>query len=254
VARFARDEQGRVIGKDNKALIDKDGKALDLREPSIRATAKVLLYDPWTQLDRVITLDPAWAEGGDNWALTAAGIDPYLVKFQLETRSGTTGVDGWIDALLAMDEFYRPRIIGFDKGGYQDPVIQNMLKTDRRLRKLRGRIFPVPHNNINKKARIRAGVSEPLAMYRWMLLPHSTSDAGDFGAQATRDEMKAYKGDKNAIDGILDSMAMVDAIAKRRMTSEEEKDAEREARVRDAQRRRMMDPVLGIPLEGIRAA
>jgi hypothetical protein len=229
VGRVARDEQGRV-------LLDKDGKV------------KKLLFDPWKDLDRVITLDPAWSVGADNWALTVAGVDHQMVKFQLETRSATTGVDGWIDALLELDAFYKPRVIGFDKGGYQDPVIQNMLKTDRRLRKLKGRIFPVPHNNINKKARIRAGVAEPLKMFRWLLLPASTADEGDFGAQATRDEMIAYKGDPKAVDGILDSLAMVDAIARRTSSEEERREYEKVARQREAQRRRMIDPVLGVPL------
>ena len=68
-----------------------DGKAL-----------VVVDYKATASKDRVITLDPAWVEGGNNWAVTAAAIDSDLVKYPLEIRTGTDGMDGWADALDEM--------------------------------------------------------------------------------------------------------------------------------------------------------
>lgn len=232
VARYVRDAEGRVVGKDDKPL--------DCSVEGWSKLAKKRVYDPWRDLDRVLTLDPSWVQGGDNWALTVAGIDAEGVKFQLETRAGTDGMEGWILALAELDALYRVRVIGFGAGGYQDPMVQNILRTDKRLRHLKGKVVAIKEGNTAKKSRIRAGVAEPLRMYRWLLAP------AEFG-QATRDEMKRYKGDAKAIDGILDSLSMVDAIAKRRTSAEEREEAARRARESGAYRRRTIDPALGVP-------
>lgn len=236
LARLARDEQGRPVDKDKKPLIDAKGVLLE----EWRNRAAVLAFDPWVDLDRVMTLDPSWAVGGDNWAITAAGIDSHGVMYQLETQSAKSGMSGWMEALVEMDEIYRPRIIGFDKGGYQDPMIQNILKTDRHMRRLRNKIVAVPHNNIAKKARIRAGVAEPFRMFRWQLCP-------DDHGNATRDEMKGYKGDPNAVDGILDSLAMVPTLSRRVKSTEDVDDAKARAIAREKTFRNLIDPSLGVP-------
>jgi hypothetical protein len=234
LARLARDEQGRPICKDTS-------RPLDLKDTAWRNSAKVLRFDPWSDLDRVMTLDPSWVEGGDNWAITAAGIDHEGVIFQLETRADTTGMYGWIEALEEMDALYRPRVIGFDKGGYQEPVIRNLFKTDKRLRKFQQKIVEVPHKNLSKKSRIKAGVAEPLKRYALLLDPSTLG-------QPFRDEAKAYKADPNAIDGMLDSMSMVQAVARRVKSPEAREEARKREREAAQAYRQLIDPVLGVPL------
>ncbi len=257
VARFARDEEGRVVDKDKHPLIEQYQDASGVTRTRLvadwRKRAHILRFDPWADLDRVLTVDPAWKDGGNNWAVTASGVDPWMVKFQLETQSDTDGLDGWVEALAEMDEIYRPRVIGFGAGGYQDPMVQNLLRTDKRLRKLRGRIIPLSENEGSKWSRIKGGVAEALKMYRLMLLPPSTSEDGDYGAAMTRAEMqKLKKGDKNAKDGILDTLWMVDAVARRVRTQEDREQAKKDLLRRQSERRLMIDPVLGVPLEGLR--
>jgi hypothetical protein len=234
VARYLRDAEGRPLDKKDRPL---DVKA----DADWRTKAKTRVYDPWRDLDRVMTLDPSWVQGGNNWAVTAGGIDPEGVAFVLETRSGTDGMEGWIEAVADLDAIYRPRVIGFGAGGYQDPMVQNLLKTDKRLRRLRNRVVSIKEGNTTKPARIRGGVAEPLRMYRLLL------DRSELG-QATRDEMKAYKGDAKAVDGILDSLWMIFAVAKRKRTPEEREESARLAMEADKRRRRQIDPALGVPV------
>jgi hypothetical protein len=238
VARLARDEEGRIVGQDNKPL--------DMTEEGSRAKAKVLTFDPWKDMDRVITLDPAWKDkGSDNWAVTAAGIDPYGVAFQLETQSGTDGLEGWLSALDAMERVYKPRAIGFGAGGIQDSIIQNMMRTDARLRRIRGRIVSLKEVRDSKETRIRNGAAENLKMFKLLLLP-PTIVGDDCGASITRDEMRGYRGGKNAVDGILDTLWMIFAVARRVQTREEREEGERNAR--NQRYRQTIDPILGVPI------
>jgi hypothetical protein len=226
VARYRRDAEGKVL-------------------VSAKSSKKeVLTLDPWkpADLDVVATVDPSWSdkEGADNWGVTVSGKDYEGVTFQLETISATSGLGGWIDALCDVDERYRIRVIGFDGGAYQDAVIQNMLKTDKRLRRLRGRMVKVPHNNRSKIARIREYVSEPLKRYALLLDP---SELG----QPTRDEMKAYKSTGKDVDGILDSLAMAPAVLKSKKSPEDHERA-REIQMRNEMAyRRSINPALGVP-------
>lgn len=245
VARYARDRQGRPLDKDNRPIVERykhepSGETRERTPKDWAARAKRLAFDPWRDLDIVATLDPAWKAGGNNWAITIAGIDFQLVKFQLLTASDTTGVEGWTEELAEIDELYHPRVIGFGGGSYQDAVIQNMLRTDPRLRKLRSRIVAVPEQQSSKKSRIKAGVAEPLRMYQWLLDP---SELG----QPTRDEMLGYKGDPNAIDGILDSMSMVPAVLRIRKSPEQAKEAEDRAQEEYRKYQKAIDPMLGVP-------
>jgi hypothetical protein len=243
VARIARDEEGFPVDKDNKRLAADD---------SLRAKAKVLTFDPWKHLDRVVTLDAAWVNDADNWAVHVEGVDYEGVRFQLETISGNDGMEGWIDALADADERYRPRVIGFGKGGYQEPMVQNLLRTDKRLRKLRNKVVAIKEAGQAKVARIREGVAEPLKRYQLLLAPLDLNEY-DGGAQATRDEMRDYRqGKKEQKDGILDAISMAPAVS--RSARKPESADERKKRERELQVRRPIDPVLGVPMEGFRAA
>lgn len=224
VARFKRDDEGRIV-------TNKDGKRV------------VLSFDPWKDLDVVAAIDPAWSDSGaaDNWAVSVVGFDYDGVAFQLETASDTTGLDGWIEALQEIDERYRIRTIGFDGGAYQDAVIQNTIKTDKRLRRVRGRMVKVPHNNRSKIARIREGVAERMKRHAYLIDP---SELG----QPTRDEMKAYRATGKDVDGILDSLAMAPAVFRtRRSPDERERAREAEQRAEQAYRR-SVHPALGVSI------
>lgn len=242
VARVARDKQGRPVNKDGDPLIEtveiKGEKRVRL-VADWKAKAKRVAYDPWTQLYRVMTLDPSWKDGGNNWAITVAGIDHEGVMYQLDCVSDTTG-EMWIEALVACDDLWKPQRIGFGGGGMQDAIIKNKLVEDPRLRRMRSRAVGLLENEASKAARIRAGVLEPLRMFRWMLAPSPDSDAA-------RDEMKAYKGGRKDIDGILDSMAMVPAVMRRAKAPEDKRTARERAMSEEMAYRQSIDPVTGVP-------
>jgi hypothetical protein len=227
VARYARDKEGRPLDV-------KGGIASESGLPR-----KVLTLDPWKDLDRVITVDPSWAEGGDNWAVSVIGYDAEGVAFQLETVSAESGMDGWIDALQEADKFYQPRVIGFDAHANQDAYITNLKRTDKRLARVRHRMVPIRHDGASKPMHIRAGLAEPLKMYRFLL------DPSELGTP-TRDEAKAYKGDKNSVDGILDSLAMGTAVMRRKRSQESAEERAAKVAAQERARRRTYDPVLGV--------
>ena len=197
-----------------------------------------LIMDPWKHMDRVLTLDPSWSKGADNWACSCTGDDHFAVRYQLETQSGDGGLDEWVDALPEMVEFWKPRIIGFDKNAMQDAMIANMLKTDRRLRKIRHLFVGISAKNLTKYSRINAFVAEPLKMYRLLLHP---TDA------ESRAEMVAYKGDKKAVDGILDSLAMAQAVHVKRTSPEQREELMARLKARNAAIEASIDPYTGIP-------
>lgn len=229
VARVKRDKEGRPL----------DEKGTLASESGL--PPKLVVYDPWKQLDRVMTVDPSWVSGGDNWAVSVVGYDPDGVAFQLETQSGESGMEGWLDALQRLDEIYRPRVIGFDAHGTQDAYIENLKRTDKRLMKLRSRMVPVRHDGASKPSHIRQGLAEPLKMYKFLL------DPTELGTP-TRDEMKGYKHEaRDPKDGILDSLAMGTAV-KRRMRPQEDADARADRlAAQERARRRTYDPILGVP-------
>jgi len=246
IARYRRDKQGRPLDakqlKRGKVvpLVERDDRGREVLVKGWREAAALIVLDPWKDLDRICLVDPAWVEKADNWAVSGIGVDPEMVELQLATRSATSGMDGWIDALAELDEEYHFRAVGFDGGAYQDRFIQNLIATDKRLRRLRSRMVKVPHRGKAKIARIREGVAELLHMHRLLLDP--TEDG-----TPTRDEMKKYKGGDKAVDGILDSLAMAPAVYKRRRSREEQEAAAAAAVVRDVKRRRIIDPALGVP-------
>lgn len=237
VARYARDAEG--------LLIDVNDKRKSEAGPQWKP--KVIMLDPWRDVDVVATLDPSWKEGGNNWAVSVTAIDCDLVKFQLESRSGEDGVEGWIEACQQLADIYPIRVVGYGAGGTQDESVKNFFATDNRLRKLRGRIQAVREVMESKRSRIVSGVSEPLKRYKLLLAPPAMDvHEYDSGAAATRAEMLAYRGVKNDTDGIIDSLSMVNAVLHKPL-SPEQRDRIREQLEKDSiRRRRMIDPVLGV--------
>lgn len=235
--RYKRDEEGAKLAKPKWEGIEDDPRKWQR-----------LIFDPFRDFDRVICVDPSWADGGDNWAVTASGNDYENVRTQLETRTGNDGMDGWIDALYEMVPFWRPRVIGFDAGAFQEEAIKRIIKLDKRMRRISHLFVPVRHRQISKKARIRNFVAEPLTMYRMLLAPLvALGKDEDYGAAVTRVEAERYKGDNAAVDGIVDSLAMGQAVHVKR-ASPDERQQRREAA--DARRRAMaamIEPATGVP-------
>ncbi len=227
VARLMRDEQGRKIGREEYS-----------GDPEAPERWRWTKFDPFKELDRVITLDPSWTDGGDNWAATCTGDDSDGVRYQLETVSGDDGLEGWADALPELIAFWHPRIVGFDASATQDAAIQGILRTDKRFKTIRSLFVPIKSGGQAKKARIRNFVSEPLKIWKLLLDPDDT---------VTKDEMTDYKGSANGKDGILDSLAMAPAIHVARSSSEQR--VSRMQRLRQMSRRmdRAIDPYTGVP-------
>lgn len=240
VAKIERDATGAPIHKDTK-------KPLDINEPRWRSAARIASYDPWEDMDVVVALDPTWNAGGQKWAATVAAVDPDLVKFQLETRSGESGVDEWATALAALEKTYKPRVIGIARKALSDPLVQNLVKTDERLRKLRGKIVAVEHVEATQESRVRAGVADPLKAYRWLLLPVGRDSQNDYGAAVTRREMLRYRAGSESPWPVLESLAMVDALARRVPTRDQREKTARARQEAEARYRASINPVLGVP-------
>lgn len=238
VRRVARDKESRILNTKGHPLFDLD----DVKKEVPRGTPRLLTFDPWKHLDRVLILDPGWVEGGDNWALSCVGQDYDGVQLQLETRSDDDGKEGWLDALPEMVKFWEPRYIGFDGNGLQDDYMQTLLRTDPRIKKLRGRIHAVPHTSRQKPARIKQGLAEPLRQYMFLLDPREAT------GRATKDEARDYKGGKNAVDGILDSLSMAPVALKSKRKPEEADEIERRRRAVEAAYTRSVDRYVGVPL------
>jgi len=241
IARIKRDEKG--------APQDKNGKALDVKLDGWRGSVAIESFDPWTDLDRILTVNPTWTSGARLWAVTATAVDPDGVRYQLETRFGDDGVFGWAVALDEMAKTYLPRRIGLETRALNDPVIVNAMRTDERLRAHRGRIIGVDLQSSTQESRIRAAVAEPLRAYRWMLLPvkvEGAADAKDFGAVATRRELLKYRSGADTPWPILDSLAMTGALLERVQTREQRAEARRSQLDSDARYRQSIGS-LGVP-------
>jgi hypothetical protein len=244
VARFKRDDEGNPLPKSGRVIRDVNGELLD----DWRENAHRLVFDPWTDMDRVGLVDPAFASRNDadvtkdpdNWAVSAVATDPDAVAFQLETQSDRTGIEGWVSALVEMDAFYHFRVIAFDGTAWQDTLVQNIMETDPRLRRLRRRMVPVKAQNVRKGARMRAGLLEPLLLHQFLLRPDAA------GAQ-TRQELRGIRGLDGDTDGIADSLSMHRAVNKRVLTKEQRKRAKDGAVAAQSAARRAVDPYLGVP-------
>jgi hypothetical protein len=246
VARYKRDKEGYPVYGDKDARLA--GKRIEPPKgenfrtwSDWRTLGKIVIHDPWVHLDRVGVLDPAWEDGGNNWAASIVGADSDMVMMELHTLSDTTGLDGWVEAVLELDARYKPRVWGFDNGAYQDAVIKNLMKTDKRLRRIRNRFEPVQHRNATKLSRMKAGLGEPLKMHRFLLDPSE-------GGQATRDELKKVRGVPKEKNGIPDALSMAPAVLRRRKSKEEQEEQARQIRAQAAAYRRSVDPALGVPL------
>lgn len=211
------------------------------------AKRKVMAFDPWEDMDRVMALHTTWSDGAKRWAATVVASDSDMVRFQLETRIGDNGVAEWPTALAELHETYKPRVIGMERKAYNDPVVQNLLRTDKTLRRLRGKIVAVDLSDTIEEARIRTAIAEPLKAYRLLLLAASNDPLGDYGAAVTRRAMLSYRAGSETPWPLLESIAMADSLTLRVPTrAQREKIAQRR---REAERKYTsnINPAFGVP-------
>jgi hypothetical protein len=244
VARFKRLRDGRPVAKAGQKIWSEEGELLD----DWRQNAEILSFDPWREFDRAILVDPAWAdtEHSDNWAVTCVGQDVEDCRYQLQSLSAKDGMEGWISALAWLDEKWSPRIIGFDGAALQDQFVQNVMRTDRRLRRLASRMLKVQVSHQSKAIRLQEGVAEPLNCYKFFLAPphRGTQGADEFGGNITRSELKLIKSTtRHAVrtdqDGIADTLAMSPTVLR----------AARRKLAPKLTISRRVDPVLGVAIE-----
>jgi hypothetical protein len=245
IARFRRTRDGRPTQNPRRpAIYDAEGNLKD----DWRENAEIISYDPWADLDRAILVDPAWSdrEFTDNWAVSCVGQDPDDVRFQLETLSDTSGIEGWIAALAYLDEKWHPRTIGFDGNATQDPMIQNLMRTDKRLRRIASRMVPVKQTHQAKPIRMQEGVAEPMIVYRYLLAPpyNDGREPDALGGNMTRSELKLIKSTpKHSVrtdqDGIADTLSMAGSV----LRASRRKDV-----TPPPPPKQRYDPILGIPL------
>lgn len=238
---------GRIKRNDDGAPLDKKDKPLDVKAENWQHRAAIITFDPWSDLDIIATLNTTWASGGKNWALTISGIDPQLTRFQLETRAGEGGTDEWANALRDLAALYKPRVIGMDRKAHSDSVIQNMLRTDKRISSLRGKVVGVDQADVTEEARIRASVAEPLKSYRLMLLPISEDTTKDYGAAITRKELLMFRAGSDKSWPILDSLSMCAALIRKVPTKEQRAAIKMQQQRAEAEYRRSVNPRLGVP-------
>ena len=239
VAKVKRDVDG--------APVDQKKLKLDITQDGWRSNAAVESYDPWSDMDRIVTINTTWASGAKQWAIVACAVDSDLVRYQLEARAGDGGLEEWATVLRDIDKLYKPRVIGMDRKAFSDSIVQNALKTDGRLRGLHGRVVPVDQSDASEESRIRAGVAEPLKAHRILLLAQSSDVAHDYGASITRKEMLAFRAGSERVWPILDSLAMTSALI-RAVTSREDRAKMDERRKRaDAAYVQSVNPYVGVP-------
>lgn len=259
VARYRRDRGGNPVGHTKCRSMACPGvwnqKSGELRD-DWREHADIISFDPWAEFDRAMLVDPAWTdrEHSDNWAVSVVGQDnePIPVRYQLNTLSDSNGMEGWLNAIQYLDERYNPRVIGIDATATQDPMIENMLKTDKRLRRYQSRLVKIHHSTPKSKAsRLQEGVAQPLNNYKFLLAPpyRDVNGADAFGGTMTRAELKMIKSTPRQIvrtdqDGIADSLSMAPAVlrASRRRTLIAPEDQ------RPTAVARRVHPILGLPL------
>lgn len=241
IARWRRDGNGKLVPKRDHTLYAGDELVTDWRKH-----AELLSFDPWQEMDRVLLVDPSWSdrEQSDNWAVSCVGQDYDNVKCQLQTLSDTTGMEGWISALDYLDSIWQPRAWGIDATASQDPMIENTIRTDKRLRKMASRMVKLHHTQRSKGSRMMEGLAQPLLCHRFLLAPpYREQNVDKFGGNITRSELKMIKSTpKHAVstdqDGIADSLAMSGSVLR----------SVRKSIPPEPQRPTVIDPVLGVPI------
>jgi phage terminase large subunit-like protein len=136
---------------------------------------KVLQKWHWTDLDRVLTVDP---NGGsktapDEAALVVTGQAPDEDVFALKAKSSRWTPDEFIDEIFEAAVRWRPRVVVIEKAGQQN----TRFYFEKKMRK-EGLYFHVEdgkHGNVNKEDRIRTALEPILASRQLFVLASQTT-------------------------------------------------------------------------------
>ena len=180
---------------------------------------KLLKIDVFRDLFIVLGVDPAYSDAGDDWAVTALGMDFEQYAYQLQTLHGK-GFAGLLMAIIKLDTVWRPKKIGIESQPAQ-VVIDRLIASDPRFRRLEDRIVKIQTNGNGKDWNIEQFVAEPLKMGRLLLHPD---------ARALKDEMTSYVPGEKAIDNMLDSIVIAMRTVKRGRSVSQEAPKDRLAR------------------------
>ncbi|MGN6186862.1 MAG: hypothetical protein ACTHQM_24775, partial [Thermoanaerobaculia bacterium] len=118
----------------------------------------------------VLGIDPAFSINGDEWAITALGVDHETFAYQLETVSGQ-GWDALVSFMRAMLGKWKPRAVGYERAGAQEQNFKTLLAYDTFFRRHAHLFQSVTHENKGKDWRIIERVREPMASGRLLLNP-----------------------------------------------------------------------------------
>ncbi|MFA6958594.1 MAG: hypothetical protein WC538_22215 [Thermoanaerobaculia bacterium] len=238
IGRFARDEQARPL-----AL---DGTPLDDKTEGWASRAKVIVADPWVDLDVIAAVHTGWGGASRRWATVCVGVDSDLIEYVIEAKSGEDS-DGWIAALHAADATYKIRAIGMDSKAYKDSIVENLRRIDTRVRSFYRKIAPVDQPERVESSRVRAAIAEPLKMYKLMMLPGSDDPRGDYGASLVRNEMKRYRDGTDDPWPVLEALSMVRTLMRAVMTREQKDRMRTSAEIANMKYKRAINPRLGVP-------
>jgi hypothetical protein len=165
-----------------------------------------MALDPFRQMMVVLGIDPAFSKGGDDWAVSAVGVDHEEVVYQLETLAGK-GWEGLKRAMRIAIERWNPRVVGYERAGAQETSFQTLLEYDKFFRRYAKLFEPVWHENKSKEWRILNRVVEPMRMGKLWVNPNDTR---------LHEEMTAYNPEnEKAIDNRVDSIAIAMSLVRR---------------------------------------
>jgi hypothetical protein len=214
--RLARDEAWQPI-------FEEDGK-----------TPKYAYLNPFRDMRRVLGIDPAYSQTGDDWAVTALGTDLEECNYQLETLAGK-GWEALQAAIIVMILKWQPHAVGYERAGAQEETFKTWLANDKNARRYKRLFQPVSHNSQSKDWRLANLILEFMRMKRLLL---NKNDA------AMHDEMTGYIPGPKAKDNRLDSLAIAMTLARKGRTGMADWRKALQERQRRAVARR--DPITGV--------
>lgn len=229
LVRKRRDAQGRPVK-------DKEGKE---EWYSVR----------FDRLRYVIGCDQSYSDDGDEWAVYVMGEDDEGDDYLVDGRYGH-GRHAFQDAVLALDQIWRPVEIGMEKAAQQEASIEFM--KEGRLRRLRSKIKAVSHNNIAKEIRIRNNLAERMKMHKLHLVPYNlrarTLTEPNEPVLAFAEEAKSYKPGKRAKDNKLDAAALASVRVRRSLGTDGDQDERARWKLRARRHSASFDPETGVPI------
>jgi hypothetical protein len=184
---------------------------------------KPVVVDPHRDLFIALGIDPSFSVTGDEWAITALGMDREGFAYQLETVSGK-GWDALVSFMRVMLSRWNPSVAGFERAGAQEQNFKTLLEYDKFFIKYARLFKAVSHDNAGKDWRIIQRVRDPMSLGKLFTNPND---------KKTGTEMTDYIPGPKAVDNRLDSIAIAMSVARpaRSTGSVKERLIQRQARI-----------------------